>query len=318
MPTATPTGIPIATPTNVPQPITVVGTCPSQAVTPRNSATPAATATPRPSGQFSVSQFVVLSCTSTVLNTGVQSLDGGGSIGANDLRAKGSTAEVRIGPNARISGDIIGNRLQLQSLASVQNVFYNSLSNTKLKPATIGGSQSHPLSLPLVNFPAFPTFTPGTDDVTISAGTAASLSPGSYRNIKVLSGASLHLSGGVYNIVNLTVMTNAQALAFGPSTIMVEGKVTTSKSSSLGAAADSGLAARDVVFYVAGINSRTGKPFPGSTALVNLGPNTHTIANLYAPAGKIQIGSNSQATGAFIANQVTVLNGTQLQLDSAF
>ena len=86
-----------------------------------------------------------------------------------------------------------------------------------------------------------------------------------------------------------------------------------------------GLKASSLIIYVAGTDDRCrhdgwdseGNDFGGG-AVAHIGENNVVAANIYAPRGTIWIKSRTQATGAFVGDDVRVGQSVKLTLDSAF
>ncbi len=207
---------------------------------------------------------------------------------------------VRIKNNAKVAGD----------------VSYNNLTNQ----GSISGALLTPLALPV--FASLPAFVvsppaPGSPDVSVSAGGAATLPPGDYGAVSIGHNGKLILSAGIYNLSSLTGANSSEVLFAGPAEVRIAGRLAMGSSSNLGPEDGSGVAAHDLVLYVAGINGDDGAL--GSTPLAaELGTSNVVTANLYVPNGTLRLGQKSIATGAFLGRDVLIENQATVALDSAF
>jgi hypothetical protein len=88
-------------------------------------------------------------------------------------------------------------------------------------------------------------------------------------------------------------------------------------SSKIGPSPQSGIGAKDVVFYVEGTNGNLGNLFSYPRA-AEIGSLNEVKANMYVPNGTISIDAGSKVQGSFIAQGIVVGIGVQVTLDSAF
>lgn len=138
---------------------------------------------------------------------------------------------------------VIGDSVQVKSGAGVGDVYANDLSGD----GTVSGSVTSPIHLPLdVTLPPVPTVSPGTVDFDVPQNGSLSLDAGAYGLLKVRKGASVMLTGGVYEFSDWDLGDNVTLVASAPVEVRVAGRVATGKSSSIGPAAGSGLDASDV------------------------------------------------------------------------
>ncbi len=191
------------------------------------------------------------------------------------------------------------------------DAYYNSLDNL----GAIQGAEISPLDLPVFDFPAFLTSTPGTDPVFVPKNGGATLDAGVYGDVIVRQGGTLHLTGGQYDIASLTVLKNAEVRFENTIDMRIAGRVDVGLNATLAPADLSSMAADDFVMYVAGSNGEGGglsdTPYAVSVAKV-----VHIQANVFAPNGSIVMDDNVHAEGAFLARDIMMgKNGTVL-LDS--
>ena len=243
-----------------------------------------------------------------------------GDIVVNDS-ATGKTLspkhELEIGHGASTPSEFIvaADRIRIKGNGTVigGDIFFNEL-RAQNNP-TFLGQQNTPLDLPVfAMLPAFESGTPGVQDVTVPHRSSATLLPGDFGRVEVQDGATLFLTGGIYNLRSLEVRNGASLLFEGPSEVRVEGKLKAGDRSTVGPAAGSGLEASDIVFFVAQSNSNpTGQP-----KAVEIGHDADSAANYFAPNGTIELRDRAEAIGAFLALNLKVGHDVRISLDSAF
>jgi hypothetical protein len=79
------------------------------------------------------------------------------------------------------------------------------------------------------------------------------------------------------------------------------------------AGATASVTASEIVFYVAGTDAQS-----KFSLAVNISPKSSVKANIYAPNGTLLLNSQTQATGAFLAKDVTIGQQGTVALKSAF
>jgi hypothetical protein len=175
-----------------------------------------------------------------------------------------------------------------------------------------------PLELPLVtNLPSLPEVNPGSTDYTLAQGESLTLPAGAYGEIKLKKNSVLTLTGGVYHLANLDVGDNSQVLVTAPTEVRVANRLQPGQGAVIGPAPDSGLDATDLVLFVAGINGSTGK-LGATPKAAAVGYNNVVTATIYAPNGTLWLKQGTQATGAFIGQDVKIGYNVQVWLESAF
>ncbi|MCP3938769.1 MAG: hypothetical protein GY708_25760, partial [Actinomycetia bacterium] len=206
-------------------------------------------------------------------------------------------------------------RLKVKSSAIVSgDALCNDLTDNS------GSVTCDPLPLPV--FPFLPPFFeadlgPGVQDVTVNIGESLQLAPGDYGDILVKKNGVLTFTGGIYNVRSLNGGVSVELLFDAASEVRIEGKFDTDQNSIVGPADGSGLAASDIIFYVAGINGNNGN-LGATPKAAQIGLNNVVDANFYVPYGTLFLRKNSDAAGAFIGLDVTVGEGVQVWLDSFF
>ncbi len=239
-----------------------------------------------------------------------------GSLGAQNAQpnmALPANAEVIIKQNSKFNDPtsaVVGDSVIINSGTTVQNVFYNELQNS----GTVVGTQNTPLALPVVNsLPPFPRSTPGTTTVDVPMDSSVTLQPGQYGPITVEQGGTVNFVGGIYNITSITAKQNSNLTFNAPSQVVVQNQITWNKGTFVGPSSDSGLHSHDIIIYVGG-NSTINQ----NTTSTDFGKDATIDVNMYAPTGSIEMDQGTNATGAFIANTVTVQQDSVINLDSAF
>ena len=200
--------------------------------------------------------------------------------------------------------------------ALLGSAFCNSLVNNGSQP----NLSCSPLTLPV--FPNPPSFTaesgrPSAADVTVAAGGSATLPPGDYGTIVAHHDAVVTMTGGIYNVRALDFRESTALRFQARSEVRVEGKLSFDEGSFVGPAPGSGLAASDLVFFVAGINGTSGN-LGATPKAAKLGIAATVQASFYVPFGTLHLRQNTVATGAFLARDVDVGPGVDVHLDSWF
>ena len=284
-----------------------------------------------------LSKFVVFSNDMTWLKA--QTTVVTGDVGAN-TRAKHRHAgdegndgdaddvTVRIGeqvtmqqPGSRVVGDTV----RLANKASVYNVVDNFLIN-KSRKATIRGTITTPMTIPFLTLPTLPSVTPGTAAVEVAKGSTRTLGPGAYGKVHVNARATLILTGGLYQLLSLDVEQAATVIFRAATEIRIKDELDTgNRAKMIPDPASAGLNARNLVIYVAGTDDRCSHDGRddesgdrGGRTVAHIGENNVVTANIYAPRGTIWIKSKTQATGAFVGDDVRIGQGVTLTLDSSF
>ena len=242
-----------------------------------------------------------------------------GDVVANDA-SPGPTLnnnyELYVDKKVTISGSLQGDSIRILIQSSVGgDVSYNDLDNS----GSIAGSLITPLALPVFGvLPLFHTGPSDGPDVTVPDGGSQTLAPGTYGDIVVGDAATLHLTGGVYNVRSIDLVSDDGQLTFGAaSEVRIDGKFRTRRDAFIGPASGSGIAASEIVFYVAGINGSDGA-LNSSPEAGRVGAGSTVQANFYVPNGTMRLEVGVIATGAFLGRDVQIDRAAQLTLDTFF
>ena len=222
---------------------------------------------------------------------------------------------VGIGVTTPAGYSIKANRIKVKQSATINgDVYYNELDNN----GTIAGSQNTPLELPLVNaLPVFKSSTPGTNDIVIPINGAQTLQPGSYGTIQVKKNGKLILTGGVYNINLFNGGIDNQIVFQSPSEVRIADKFDSGQGSYIGPEDTTTVSAKDIIFYVGGINGSNGN-LGATPKAAKIGISNSVRANFYVPNGTLWIKEHSVMEGRFIAKDIEVGIGVKVKLNSAF
>ena len=276
--------------------------------------------------------FVAFSQDGTWLRNNVKVVSG--SIGANDRRVDRhgeadddndrDDATVRIGENSKMldaNSQVVGNVVVLLNKASV----YNVTSNVLFSRGLIHGTTTNTVAMPYLSLPSFPTSVPGTVAVDVKKGKTQTLAAGAYGKVHVAQGATLVLTGGLYQMLSLDVDEQATVLFRGPSELRIKTELDTNNKSKLVLDQSvAGLKASQMVIYVEGADqacAHDGRDEDGrdnGAASVHIGEQNVIQANIRALNGTLWIKSKTQATGAFIGRHVRIGQSATLTLDSAW
>jgi hypothetical protein len=223
--------------------------------------------------------------------------------------------EVSLGSNVlmRDGVQIYGDSVNIGSNSSVWDVFYNDLTSK----GTIRGEATQGLELPLpIKLPDFPVFSPGGTDFTVSRNQSRTLEPGNYRNVVVQSNGTLTLSGGEYNLNDLTFQGNVKLIFLSRTEIRIKNRLSVGDNVQI-LAGEEGLGAKDLTLYVEGINGSDGA-LKSKPVAAGLGKNGIVNANFYVPNGTLSIADNAKVTGSLIAKDISFLKNITVELESGF
>jgi hypothetical protein len=250
---------------------------------------------------------VIFAANSVWLKEGAEVLSG-------DVHVNAAGLSIGQGVNIGSGSAVAANRIKIKSGATVLGQLgFNELVNN----GTATGPQVTPIDLPLLlQFPDFQTATPGTTDVTVSQGQTAVLAPGAYGNITLKKGATLVFSGGSYDIGSINSGLQAVLAFQAPSVVRVQGKFDTDQRTYVGPQGGAPLTAADIVFFIGGMNGRSGA-LGASPKAAQLGVDNEVHANFYVPNGTLWIREGTVATGAFHGRDVIVGIGVRVALDSS-
>lgn len=244
-----------------------------------------------------------------------------GSVAVNDSGAPpflASNVELVVGQGASTpSGtELKAHGIRVKQGAAVNSdVFYNQLTNN----GAITGALNTPLSLPLfTTLPPFQSAPAGSQDITVAQNDSISLAPGDYGDIKVKKKGIILFTGGIYNIRSIDFGNNTKMLFGGPSEVRVEEKFETGQKAYVGPQDTTAMSAKDIVFYVAGMNGNNGNLGGATPRAAKLGLNSTVFANFYVSNGTLWLRQNSASEGSFIGKDVIVGIGAKVTLNSAF
>lgn len=273
---------------------------------------------PRPPSGPQASDFVALGHEGVFLKSGV--IVHSGDVAANQA-ASGpfldSGSEMIIGNNVTATNaetDIYGDSLQLKSGSQVNDVHYNEKDGTGI----ILGTETTPITFPIVaSLPTVPAVFPSPPDITIPASTSQNLAAGSYNNLTVNAGATVILTGGVYEFRNWDIRTNANVFFTAATEVRIAEKLNTNAGADVRPQTGASIDASDVKIFVNGINGNGGA-IGNNPKAADFGMNNVVQANIYASNGTLEFASGVNAAGAFLGKWVVVGNNGELTLDSAF
>lgn len=250
-----------------------------------------------------------------------------GDVVVNDASAGPylGSAQLELGKQAEVTGSVKGNSIRLEKHAAVSgNAAYNSLSNGG---GTIGGTQSTPLPLPVFALlPVVQTAAarPGVADVSVGGGQTVTLAAGDYGHVSVAANGKLVLTGGVYNVIDVTTAGPngcqypcASIEAAAATDVRIAQRLTVGAASFVGPQSGSGVDASQIVIYVGGINGTTGS-LGATPPAAAVGRNAHLQANVYAANGSIIVDRDVVARGALLGRDVQMGKKTTLEVASWF
>jgi len=250
--------------------------------------------------------------------------------------------ELWIGKNSTIAGSfsvgikgssitsfVVGDQVRVRNGATVEgDAYYNELQLDN--GGAILGVETTPVALPFFDkLPAFRTGAPGTADVDVAPGTTQTLPAGDYDEVEVHNGATLILSGGVYNVRSFEAGNYASVLVEAGAEVRVEENFRLGREGLVGSAPGAGVPASRIAFFVNGTGddddddlqrsgSATTDDDDDDGDAVEIHKDGTVAGTYYAPNGRIRIHKNVVGTGAFVARKVSVAKDVVLGLDSFF
>lgn len=262
------------------------------------------------------SQVVVLGQESVLIDQDV--VIASGDVVANQASADPPTPppgtfELYFDKRATTAGSLRGDSVFIGKKASVGgDVAYNELDND----GSIAGVEITPLPLPVFAFlPLFHTGPSGGPDVTVPDFGSQTLAAGDYGDVVLGEGATLELTGGVYNVRSITMTEPGGKVLFGGAAeVRVAERVVTRQQAVVGPADGSGVAPSEIVFYVAGTDAGNGS----RPEAVSIDQDNTIGASFYAPNGTLRIGQRADATGAFLGLHVRIDRDSTVALDTFF
>jgi hypothetical protein len=200
---------------------------------------------------------------------------------------------------SRVAGAVAGDNVRLGNKAKAGRLLCNVLEGTD------GTTSCETLTLPLVAPVMLPTVNvvPGGKDVKLNRRSRQQgLPPGEYGKIRVGSRSRLSLTGGTYDVRSIEVNRNGQLLCEAPCTINVDDRAVFHELSRLGPLGS--LAATAVRVNVEGGGNQAAFRAEGRSTI---------DAIVYAPEGRIHLGTAGRFTGAFIGKIVEVMGRARVR-----
>jgi hypothetical protein len=205
--------------------------------------------------------------------------------------------ELTLGTSSTIVGAA---RADSMSLAAGSSITGNAAYNTRTGTGTVG-SVTQPLTLPLpITIPALPTITPGTTNVTVTAGATSSLAAGAYKTVTINANGRLTLTGGLYQLQSLTGASGGRVECSAACEVRVSQPVSIGVNGFFGHASTATLALSDIQLLIAATTS-TPTTTPGA---LGLGSGSSLEGYVLAPNGTIRLDSSAVVTGKLVARDV--------------
>ena len=230
-----------------------------------------------------------------------------GNIGVLDY-GEPSSAELVLGTRSSVADSVSAPRVEVGTQANVGGMIFYGEKLVLSKKATIGGQEQVDADFwPLFRLPGLRSGTPGSEDVEVKKNKTTALPAGAYGQAKVGKKGTLILEGGVYELASLEVGEHAAVRCQGPTTLLIDGRLSLDSRAWLAPAEGSGLQADDLQVHVAGGDREEGKKSTKSTTVAAVvGVQAECRALIYVPNGTLHLEQKSTCTGAFIARDVDI------------
>ncbi|RIK44388.1 MAG: hypothetical protein DCC55_02805 [Chloroflexi bacterium] len=209
-----------------------------------------------------------------------------------------SGVEMSIGQQSTFLGDssVYGDSVKVNQQSAIPAVYYNHLQEGQLVNIPV---KVAPLALPVVDLPAFPPISPGSNNITVAQNGSLTLAAGSYGLFKVNQKATVIFSGGEYHFASWEVGQQVNLYFQAATEIRITGRLAVGQKSVVGPhPSATELGASDIVFYVAGPNGGNGS-LSGNPKAAQVGQESTLYANIYAPNGTLLVYQKSTVRGAF-------------------
>ena len=241
-------------------------------------------------GVSPVCPFTVIGIDEVVLDQRAEVIGAVASLGT--VTAGKGSKTIDPPPNIAASGDTV---VLGESALIDGNVKANQVSVGK--NAVITGTATPPPT-PLGPLPTV-SVSPGTTAVTVPKGGELVFAPGAYLSLLTGEGATIHFTGGQYDLAEMTIRKGTNLIFEGPTVLNVRDRVETGEDVAF--TATGGLTAGDIQLNYAG------------TGDVLFGTRTHGTVSVVAPNGRIMLGSQGVYSGQFGARRVQVGKETRIE-----
>lgn len=271
-----------------------------------------------PNDVCSVGEAAVLATNSAWLKSGAVVM---GDVVVNDA-SPGPVLEdgfeISVARTAAVTGDVKADSIQLERNATVDgDLYFNDFND---KGATLSGTANEPLALPvLASFPVarIADVRDGAMDVLVAGGTTVVLTEPDYGDVVVEAGGTVRFAGGTVDVRSIQAGQDSAVTFAAATTLRVEGRLVTGKSSFVGPAAGGSATASNVVIHVNGTNAIPGDLLTPPLA-AQIGRDSVVEANLFAADGTLEVEKNGFVTGVLAGRDVLVADGTRVSAASAF
>jgi hypothetical protein len=218
--------------------------------------------------------------------------------------------ELAVGERAEVDRvhSLLADTVLLERRARVGSIQTNRL---------VDRGATHGTVMPFIPLPELPNaagVVPGNVDRAIRAHTTTTLDRGaSYRRLVIGDHARVRLAGGTYEVAELRLGRHSRVEAITATELRVAGRVEAEEFSYLGPAPGANLSARDFRIEVSGPNGTRQQP-----SSVTLGEHYRIRALLLAANGRLSLGEDGQADGAFFARDVDVGEHSTVSFQDGF
>jgi len=209
--------------------------------------------------------------------------------------------EIAIGENNIISGNLFTDEIDIEENTTINgNVSFNELDIEE--NSIILGTQTTPTSLPIVQLPAIPPFTPGTQNLTIIQD--QTISPGTFNEIEVNPNITLILTPGIYTLNELQLNQGAQLLFTGLTVMNIQEELEIEENTLI--APTNQATSIDLQ-----INVQEDKT-------ITIGDGSFISAKLLAPDATVTLGRRTTFRGQILAEEIRVRRDSILSREDFF
>jgi hypothetical protein len=198
--------------------------------------------------------------------------------------------------------------LEIRGSTTVQTAYFTNLNNA----SSVVNEYPFP-STPLVTFPAAPSITIGTQNITVSNSQSRTLAAGSYNDLVIGSSGIAVLTGGVYHFNNITLQRDAQIRFTGATEIRMAGRIYADSRSVIAPQSGTTVTPQQILVGIYRQNAAETE-----TPVADFRGSNIVSATIYVPNGILNEGGRSQILGAFIGKWVRMGVESQVSLASYF
>ena len=226
-----------------------------------------------------------------------------------------SNKEIAIAGNNIINGNLFSDAIKIAGDTQINGgASFNELKLTQ--NSEILGATSTPISLPIIELPDLPDFTPGNQDLIVQEDQV--ISPGDFNKLEVKEGITLTLNPGTYNLNEFALRDSSKLLFTATTTINIKQTLKINKNVLI--APNTNISPTALTFNIKSESKTVGKGKQESKGvqLVTIGEDSFISFKLLAPNSKVILGERTTFRGQILAGEIQVGGGSILSREDVF